>query len=359
MEPDNLYVRLLASCSRRLPVRGRKALARKGWRGCRPGGWWTVRLRTGGTVCLPLGSLLTWTVGFTGGYDDDFLDVLLPYFKPGTLALDVGASLGLYTIRFAMRAREIGGRVIAFEPVRANREVIESNLLRNALSSFVDVRSEALGDRNGVVPLHVERGGHGNAAIAEGVDPARLDGHVAGGRVDDTASANIRPLDELDLPPLRCSVMKLDVEGCELQVLLTMIASAPRQCSGAGSVYHLIPATPWAAWNQKRYVSMVAPVSSLAITGEASAGSAGRPGSPQGWPWFWGAGRTPRMWRPPCPPGWPGPRRVGPPAGAGGPAGRSHPRDHRAVDGGRGCLARELARAHARRNSAGSRRHAR
>jgi FkbM family methyltransferase len=145
--------------------------------------------------------------------------VLLPFFEPGTLAIDVGASLGLYTTRLAMRARDIEGQVIAFEPVPSNRGVIEDNLKRNALLGFAEVRAEALGDRTGIVHLQVERGGAGNAAIAEGVDAASYAEHALAGKIDSMATADIRPLDELELPPLRCSVMKLDVEGCELQVL--------------------------------------------------------------------------------------------------------------------------------------------
>jgi FkbM family methyltransferase len=210
---------LLASVARRFPVRGRGWAARKLWARSRARGWWTVTLDSGPTVRLPVGSVQTWVAAFTGGYDDDLLEFLLPHFEPGTLALDIGASLGLYATRLAMRGREIDGQVIAFEPVSANRAVIRDNVDRNGLAGVVDIRPEALGDKNGVISLQVERGGAGNAAVTNGVDPSDLSRHASAGKTDSITTAELRRLDEIDLGGRRCSVIKLDVEGCEFQVL--------------------------------------------------------------------------------------------------------------------------------------------
>ncbi|GAC1370624.1 MAG: hypothetical protein NVSMB32_14980 [Actinomycetota bacterium] len=215
----NPFYRGLAACARQLPVRGRKGLAVRSWQRSTPGGWWTVPLGSDTTARLPQGSLQTWIAAFTGGYDDDVIALLLPYFAPGCLALDIGASLGLHTLRLAMHARDSQGYVIAFEPVPANREIIADGLRRNGLTPFAEIRPEALGDRHGTIHLQVEQGGAGNAAVTEGVHPDELARHASAGKNSSAATAQLRPLDSLDLPPQRCSLIKLDVEGCELQVL--------------------------------------------------------------------------------------------------------------------------------------------
>jgi hypothetical protein len=65
----------------------------------------------------------------------------------------------------------------------------------------------------------VERGGAGNAAILDGADAPEWVAHLSAGGIDCGISAELSPLDDLDIFYRRCSVIKLDVEGCELQVL--------------------------------------------------------------------------------------------------------------------------------------------
>jgi FkbM family methyltransferase len=168
-------------------------------------GGWHLRLSDGSAVCLPRGSRMTWTVAATGHWDRHIIEFLARYIEPGTVALDIGASLGLWTLPLARVARSNGGRLWCFEPNPENVALLEANIDRNDLGCVTAVHAVALGSRRGSARLgHRERGG-GNAALLD-VD-AR-----------DTVEVPVVRIDDIDFPE-RVSFMKMDVEGFELEVL--------------------------------------------------------------------------------------------------------------------------------------------
>jgi FkbM family methyltransferase len=153
---------------------------------------------------------MTWTVGFTGHYDLPSQRLVLAYIQPDTIVLDVGASLGLWTVPLAKAAREVGARVWAFEPYPSNHPWLERNVALNGLEDTVTIHRCALGDavgkaRMGIVETEDFQQG-GNAAI--NLDPeSALGVMVPVKRLDDFAIA----------APV--SAVKIDVEGYEIRVL--------------------------------------------------------------------------------------------------------------------------------------------
>jgi FkbM family methyltransferase len=67
--------------------------------------------------------------------------------KPDAVVLDVGANIGWWTIPLARRLARGGGRVVAFEPVPANRARLEWAIAANAVGAHVQVAAVALGDQ--------------------------------------------------------------------------------------------------------------------------------------------------------------------------------------------------------------------
>ncbi|HEV8065830.1 MAG TPA: FkbM family methyltransferase, partial [Acidimicrobiales bacterium] len=127
--------------------------------------------------------------------------------------VDVGANAGLYSLA---AARIVGarGRVLAFEPSRRERELLEANVARNGLANVV-VDARAVGASDGdLVVLHVadaEHGGHNTLGslvydAVEVVDEQEV-----------TLTTLDTALSEQDRG--RVSVVKIDVEGAELGVL--------------------------------------------------------------------------------------------------------------------------------------------
>lgn len=129
------------------------------------------RMRMGHRMVAPTSSSQSWRAAFTGEYDDEIIRYLTAYIAPGALVLDIGASLGFYTIPMAIAARSLGAKVLAIEPIPANCSFLRQNIVRNGLGDVVDVIDVALGSSATTVDVHVEGSGAGNAAIADGVEP--------------------------------------------------------------------------------------------------------------------------------------------------------------------------------------------
>jgi len=166
---------------------------------------WSVELSGGTRYVLPGGSSMTWTLAWTGEWERHLREYVLGYVEPEGLLLDVGASLGLWTVPLGRAARDLGSEVWAFEPYPPNLEWLDGNISINGLTDVTTVKPFALGAEPGRARIaHAESGG-GNAAIT-------LEGEDLGTEV------NVARLDDLELPaPVR--FIKMDVEGFEVEVL--------------------------------------------------------------------------------------------------------------------------------------------
>jgi FkbM family methyltransferase len=139
-----------------------------------------------------------------GEYSEGEIDLFRQCLGPGDVALDIGANLGAHTIPIA---RLVGptGFVFAFEPQRVLFNILCGNV---ALNELVNVKAFpfALGREPGqtrVMPL--DYGG-----------PNNFGGVSLGGEQGEVVP--VAPLDQVGLPKAR--LIKIDVEGMELEVLL-------------------------------------------------------------------------------------------------------------------------------------------
>lgn len=159
---------------------------------------------------LPRESLMTWAVAFTGRYDASAVEQVTEYVAPGTTALDIGASLGLWTVQLGRIAAMRGASLWAFEPNPANTTWIRRNVELNDLSSTVTVCETGLGDKAESSILVGAEYGVGNGAIAlESRESTEKHPRIP---------VTLARLDEIDLPS-PVSFMKIDVEGYEAAVL--------------------------------------------------------------------------------------------------------------------------------------------
>lgn len=166
---------------------------------------------------LPVASSQTWTAAFVGCYAEHHVAVLEPYIRPGTIVLDIGASLGLFTVPAARAARGRGATLWAYEPVPQNVEYVRANVRRNQLDAVVTVRPVGLGTVPGRLDMLVEGRGAGNATVTSGLSTDDLRRHGTRGGLAESVSVPVLRLDDEDLPP--CSAIKIDVEGREIDVL--------------------------------------------------------------------------------------------------------------------------------------------
>jgi FkbM family methyltransferase len=138
------------------------------------------------------------------------LNAVLRKIRPGDVVHDIGANIGTHTIAFAMTTGSTG-KVVAFEPERNMAEKLKHNIVLNELENIQVVQS-ALGATTGRADLYVDsRPGSGRHRM--------LDTH--GWR---SATVDVFTCDDLvasgEVPAP--NIVKIDVEGGELQVLSGM-----------------------------------------------------------------------------------------------------------------------------------------
>lgn len=154
-----------------------------------------------------------------GRYEEDNLALLLSFVDDGTVFVDVGANLGFFSLRIAQRLKEAGGRVLAFEPQPAMMEMMRRTLHLNGLSEAVELHPFALSDRNGTTVFEVPVSHRGGAHI-----PSALTRRWQSKREEPTESREIelRTFDSVVPADFACDLVKIDVEGHELEVLRGM-----------------------------------------------------------------------------------------------------------------------------------------
>lgn len=147
---------------------------------------------------------LRWIVGasvhgcWIGSYERLVADEIASILSRCDVFYDVGANVGYYTL---LASRQVGsrGRVVAFEPLPRNVQILERHVALNDMANVQVVAAAVLAD-DGDVPFD-PRNSPQQAAVAP----------------DGVLTVPGRSLDSLDLPPP--DVMKVDVEGGEVGVL--------------------------------------------------------------------------------------------------------------------------------------------
>ena len=139
-------------------------------------------------------------------WNTDEYDVFRRSVRPGDVVFDVGANLGAYTLLFAQWVGA-GGRVFAFEPAQEPFEGLMKLLDANGLSSRVTAMQTAVSGREGAVRLLVDAA-DGSSRILEDAD---------GRHAIEVQTVTIDAVCRREgVVP---SLIKIDVEGAELEVL--------------------------------------------------------------------------------------------------------------------------------------------
>jgi FkbM family methyltransferase len=122
----------------------------------------------------------------------------------GTVVLDVGANIGIYTLLAAKR----GARVFAIEADPENARVLRHHIEINGFGDRVRVFEMAATDRSQLVTLYRGPRNSGGSTLFganQGDTGVRIEG---------------RTIDSLSLPPI--DVCKMDIEGAEVMALRGM-----------------------------------------------------------------------------------------------------------------------------------------
>jgi len=142
-----------------------------------------------------------------GVWEPENLAILQSFVTSDTVFLDVGANVGYFSIAIGNRLGK-GGQVFAIEPHPALTNLIERSIHLNSLEGVVTVARCAVSDRAGVLDLFYpdDHLGRGTASLA--IDAPGRKIQVSAQRLDEVVPAG-----------LAVDLVKIDVEGHELQVL--------------------------------------------------------------------------------------------------------------------------------------------
>lgn len=137
--------------------------------------------------------------------------------QPGAVVVDVGANIGYNAVHAAQLAGA-RGRVIAVEPTPDNLAVLHANVAACGLANVV-VEPVAAGSTRALRELYVR----GATSAVNSLFPDSCYAHVTG-----VLEVRVVPLD--DLVAGTADVVKIDVEGAELEVLhgMTRLLREPR-----------------------------------------------------------------------------------------------------------------------------------
>jgi len=133
--------------------------------------------------------------GFEPVYQEPVRNKSLRYVKQKSVALDIGANIGLWSRDLALHFAQ----VIAFEPVSDFRDC----LIKNVANNNIDIRPYALGPEDTTIDMVVTNGNTGHSHV---------DNNTIG-----NGSIDMHKLDSLEFDAV--DYIKIDCEGYELSIL--------------------------------------------------------------------------------------------------------------------------------------------
>ena len=144
------------------------------------------------------------------GYNGVEMAFLREHLDHNSVAIDIGANLGLYTVQLA----KTGAQVIAVDPNPLMVNQLQFNINANAMET-VRVFTCAVGDTTSKADLHIRRDDLAIVAVVE----------------NETGSVTVKPLAQilLEAGATRVDALKIDVEGYEDKALAPFLLTCSDQ----------------------------------------------------------------------------------------------------------------------------------
>jgi FkbM family methyltransferase len=154
-------------------------------------------------------SYIEWSILSTGTYEDEISKLIHISLQPGDNALDIGANIGLQSIRMAKCIGD-NGAVYSFEPLDYLRDKFEQNIALNRVTN-VTLFPYALSNSESEADFNINKNNWNQGTFSIGNKHQGTEVQHVVIKVADEIT-EIKTLQKLDL-------IKIDVEGFEFQVL--------------------------------------------------------------------------------------------------------------------------------------------
>lgn len=144
-----------------------------------------------------------------GEVESVMVDLFASVIHPGMVVLDIGAFVGWYTL---LAARQVGsqGTVYAFEADPRNYQLLSENLRLNHFDSRVVSLPKAVSDKAGEQRFYLHGGDQSRSSL------------IPSGGEDQSTTVTTVTLDDILDRDLRVDVVKMDIEGGEVNALRGM-----------------------------------------------------------------------------------------------------------------------------------------
>jgi FkbM family methyltransferase len=147
---------------------------------------------------------------YNDGYEKDTFEFFENIVKPNDTILDIGAHIGLFSVFFSKKLSE-KGKVICFEPTLGTFQILEETIKLNKLTNCKSVNA-AIAEKSGTLSFNL------TSKDGEGSNANSL---VKTERSMNTTEVKVYSIDDFRRKEkLNIDVLKIDVEGYELNVLL-------------------------------------------------------------------------------------------------------------------------------------------
>lgn len=150
-----------------------------------------------------------WSRYYEANYEPETFKFFRENLREGNVILDIGAHIGLFSV---VTSRIVGekGRVFAFEPTPFTRGVLAQVVSLNGCDDNVDVRPEAVAEKDGVTVFFDTGSEVSNANSLVKTERSKIEFEVPIVTVDSFSKRN----------NIRVDCLKIDVEGAEYDLLL-------------------------------------------------------------------------------------------------------------------------------------------
>ena len=179
-----------------------------------------VRSEVGFILCAPSDHAVLACLLDSGDLERGTRLLIQGFLKPNDLFIDVGANLGMHTLA-AAHAMQGRGRIIAFEPFEPTQRLLSKSISMNGFAEMTEIHQVAVSNRGGHQTLFL-----GATSGHHSLFPLTTPSTLAPSPVE---VALVR-LDDVVLGGTKVDLIKIDVEGAELDVLESarqIIASNP------------------------------------------------------------------------------------------------------------------------------------
>jgi FkbM family methyltransferase len=166
-----------------------------------------VKTEAGYILCSDSDLSVLSTLVDTGDLERGTRLLIESLLRPGDVFVDVGANIGMHTLA-AGRAMAGQGTMIAFEPFGPTCRLLEKSVWINGFGPITRIHGCAVSDREDAVPLYLGASSGHHSLIALN--------HAA---ASDQVQVRTVRLDDVIEPQLNVSLLKIDAEGAELEVL--------------------------------------------------------------------------------------------------------------------------------------------